>query len=229
MRDASASPVIPDWVPGCVAAVALKMELQITQRLVVDPRMEAVWRTLKSRKINGDLAAIDDLQKPEAWEVDCVSVSDRACVGYFVAAAIQFGVVGPSIAGSGAKVTKSSLANLLKRWRDVALECRRAEHYPAFIASGDDNLKEALERVARRFDEYATFVEKANAESAYILPRSSRKRNDDLIRGQTRALAAATRKIFGEFLYGTVATTASVASGHEIKDASVRDWCADLA
>jgi hypothetical protein len=63
-----------------------------------------------------------------------------------------------------------------------------------------------------------------------VIERSSGARGDNNNRTRAMALAAETHKLFGSFLYGTVATVVTV--GLTIKPAilakSVHNWCSGL-
>jgi hypothetical protein len=50
---------------------------------------------------------------------------------------------------------------------------------------------------------------------------------DDEARAYVQALGAETKDLFGEVLYGTVATVATVALDQKISSRQVRNWCAE--
>lgn len=226
MTENSDTPV-PDWVPPAVVAMAsvLPVGEAVAQHLLTDERMRAVWRVLKAQAVTQDaIEGLDSLQRLETWDIPAydVSLQDQACAAFFSAVVIELGV--PKDA-----TTSRNVLTFVKPWRAAAEQCQLALDLPGRPRT-DPELAWALSMVGDFFEDYARFVEQANKKSPYFLMRSSGQRNDDEIRGKTRALAATAHRIFGSFLYGTVATVATVALqlSPEVDESNVRDWCAKL-
>ena len=168
----------------------------------------------------------------ETWSAptDGVSLADRARAAFFLATASIFAV-------RNRAVKLKDIAEEVERWRIGAALCREAIHSREWGAAMDRALVDALSASAAYLEELAKFIETATRDSPYVIGRGSRNRapggsedkpGDDAIRGQVRALAKATEEIFGSFLYGTVATAASIATGASITQKSVENWCGDL-
>jgi len=226
---ASQAESIPDWVPESVRNMARAIEIgkRFGRRLLTDNRMKAVWRELQAQGKNLDkdkFARDRSLEHMEKWGLSTlgVSVADQACAAFYGYAVIELGV--PKIA-----MTQSALSKIIEPWRSAAKLCRwLAADSPT--GRPNEDIEKALLTSAAYLDEGADFIENANRSKPYFLPRSTGKRGvgDDLTRGYVRALALGTRAIFGKFLYGTLATTASVALNKSIDRKTVEDWCSDL-
>jgi hypothetical protein len=87
-------------------------------------------------------------------------------------------------------------------------------------------LAEALTAVGAYFEEQGRL--RRQEDSPYIMKRSSKNRGNDEVRAKTRALATATHRIFGSFLYHTVATVMVALQVNGITEKDMRNWCADL-
>jgi hypothetical protein len=224
-EQAAGSKTAPDWVPPLMVSLASAMRpfgQEIVDRLLTDPQMESVWRILGATHV--DAAAIEKLPKnlrldnwPSLEKLD-VPASDAACVAFFAAAAIEFKLANkPAYA--------SNVSALIGTWRFAARQCRIALKNPLFRPQIDGDLERSLAAVERFFEERAAFVESGS--SPYLLGRQG---NDDITRAIVRGIAKKTWLIFGQFFYGTIATTVNVGLQlkTEIGIESVRKWCDGL-
>jgi len=210
---------IPSWVPSSVKLLAPAFPLG--QRLLKDPRMEAVWRVLQRtepRKSGFD--SVDSFQRLRAWGIpeDGLSLQHLACAALFAFAAWELNSPKPVI-------THEKIEDLTKRCLDAARLCRSPDFN---LLPMTPKLSEALSIVGQYFENNAQMWEKRT--SPYIIGRSSRTLEDNEARIHSRVLASETHRLFGLFLYGTVATVVTV--GLEIEPAvtakSVQNWCSDL-
>lgn len=221
MADTVPDPM-PNWVPSSVKLLAPAFPLG--QRLLTDPRMEAVWRVLQrteARKSGFD--SVDSFQRLRSWGIpeDGLSLQQLACAALFAFAAWELNSPKPVI-------THEKIGDLTKRCLDAARLCRSPDFN---LLPMTPKLSEALSIVGQYFENNAQMWEKRT--SPYIIGRSSGTRGtpgEDETRIHVRVLASETRRLFGSFLYGTVATIATV--GLEIKPAikekSVQNWCSGL-
>jgi hypothetical protein len=210
--------------------------------LRTDPRMRRVWQTLANEGRKRELSdpkgfrdRLDSLSERflmETWGTPTheVCLADRACASFFLATAIVFAI-------GNRTVREYDIRAEVQRWRAGAALCRGALQSP-HRARVDPALQDALSAAAAYFEEWAELVEGANVNSPYRIGRASRERapggkkdvpGDDHIRGQVREVAAVTEKIFGSFLYRTVATAATVATGSLISAGNVERWCLSLS
>lgn len=236
---------IPRWVPDSVKRTALAMatcgmEVGFAHRLLSDTRMESVWkeihkqaRMLDDRQLENGLAALVGPVRMEDWGL-CkfeFSLPEQVCAAFFCSLVIELGnkrELGMELDNKGEKiVTHTDIKRYADRWRSAAKLCRQME-YEGGRHRVDPKLSDAISMVGAYFDQYARFIEDANEGNPYVVGRSSRQRNDDAVRAQVRAIAVITNKIFGKFLYKTLATVASVVFQNNVKPESVRDWCADI-
>jgi hypothetical protein len=116
------------------------------------------------------------------------------------------------------------------QWEDAAALCRWVANEPMFPEH-----KVAATEMTNFFQNNAISLRErgylANLDrqvESYVLGRSSGLRGDDEVRGRTRAIAADAHRIFGSWLYGTVATVATVALGKKVSPKSVENWCDGL-
>jgi hypothetical protein len=219
---------VPDWVPPLVVASSAgamrRFGQEVVDRLLTDARMESVWQTLRARNVNAvALDALPSNLRLDNWvegslETGDATPNDEACVAFFAAAVIEFKL-------ANKPVYASDVSELIGPWREAARQCRLALRNPLFRPLVDGEFERSLSIVERFFEERAAFVESGS--SPYLL---GRERKDDAARGIVRGIAKQTKLIFGQFLYGTIATVASVGlQPHaEIGPESVRKWCAGL-
>ena len=88
-----------------------------------------------------------------------------------------------------------------------------------------------LRKHEKSLREKGTLVNLGQQGSPYIIGgRGSGVRGDNEIRGRARSLAMATRRLFGSYLYQSLATVVTV--GLDLKKSptkdNIADWCADL-
>jgi hypothetical protein len=98
----------PNWVPSSVVSMAHAMqpfereipeEQRLIERLLTDPRMESVWRYLKSASVQtSDIDALPDNLRISNWigtslETKDFSLNDEACVALFASVVIELGVL----------------------------------------------------------------------------------------------------------------------------------------
>lgn len=212
---------VPDWVPRAVKsmAMAIQVGVDIARRLLTDPRMQAVWPELKrarviTEEIPGPLpgpafppslqiANLDSLERLKTWDIPDrdVPLQDQACAAFFAFVVIE-------LSNKRIVLTRAQVEKLAQRYLDAANICRSlGEH-------------EAAARVENQ----------VRLSGPNILERSSVQRGDDEIRARVRALATATKRIFGKTLYGTVATVVAVALGIEpVTKKSIINWCKNLS
>jgi hypothetical protein len=224
---------VPDWVPPAVKSMAAVMPVgaAISQRLLTDPRMKRVWLYLRRLKVTAaTIDALPPLLRMETWEIclfpasknldEGVSLQDRACAAFYAAIVLE-------LAHCRAIATRAQADELARPWLSAAELCwwvMRHESRPRI----DPELAGALSIVGEYLEDQGRVQEQRD--SLYIVERSSKKRGDDKIRARVRVLATATHAIFGQFLYGTVATVATVALqiNPAVKGRSARNWCRGL-
>ena len=238
---------VPPAVKDIAQAIALRPE--IADRLMSHPDMQSVWTWLRQRAQK--LHKRGDLEKrlrnlPERWLLHnwglserlgpspfeqgaalwgfserYASLPDHACAAFCACVVITLGVNNPAVTRAGIEAQireRRRVAGLLSR--ETALPGR---------AQLDPELTAHLSAASAYFEEDTDFLEtSAPLSRAYYLGRSSKKRGNDNVRAHARAIAIGARAIFGEFLYGIVATVMSVALQINVSDGNVRDWCADL-
>lgn len=216
----------PDWVPPLIVSVAGAMRAfnpEIVDRLLTDPRMKGVWRSIGGREVEALPADLPDNRRADNWLGQVrASPKDQAAVAFFTSAVITFAIGNPT-------VREGAIAHEARRWRIGAALCREALS-GMHRATVDPHLAAALRMSADYFEGFARSVETASAGSPYVIGRNSRKRapgggnerlGDENVRGQVCDLAEVTRKIFGSVLRGPVA---SVATGLDIQPKSVENW-----
>jgi hypothetical protein len=170
--------------------------------------MKRVWSYLQRLKVTA--ATIDALPpslRMETWEICLFPVLE--------------------LAHCRAIATRAQADEFARPWLSAAELCwwvMRHESRPKI----DPEFARALSIVGEYLEDQGRLLEQRDG--LYIVERSSKKRGDDKIRARVRALATATHVIFGQFLYGTVATVATVALQIDpaVKGRSVRNWCRGL-
>jgi hypothetical protein len=227
-------------MPEAVLSVSASLgsEHCVGALLTKDSRMQQVWKTLtdEGRKCEARdkegfklrLNSLLDRYRMEKWgqSIDGVSLTDRACASFFLATATVFAIGNPI-------VRARDIEKEVQRWRTGANLCREALQSPhrAIVVP---QLAKALSESAAYFESWAALIETANANSPYHVRKvevsrtpgsNSNREGNKNIRGQVCDVALTTREIFGSFLYGTVATAASVATGSPISAKRVENWC----
>jgi hypothetical protein len=225
---AVASSVAPNAVRD-VNARFFGGEHYIGRLLCSDPRMEQVWKTLMKegdarektspKEFKDRLDSLRDIYRMEKWDTptDGVLLPDQACASFFLATSIIIGV------GNHA-IKESNIQKELTRCQDAATLCREALCFP-HRAANDPDLAAALSLSAAYFEEWAKILKNSNMNSPYLVERATGGSDD--IRAQVRHVATVTREMFGSFMYRTVATAASVATGSAISWKQVANWCDD--
>jgi hypothetical protein len=241
------------WVPHAVRdiAQAIAFKSDIATRLTSDARMKPVWKWLKRRA--QEIHDRDELAErlsvlPKRWLLDHWGLSvrlgaltfeerapllgfsedyaplpDHACAAFCACVIITLAV-------NNQAVTRAGIEAQTREWRHGVDLCRAALAFPG-RAQHDPELAAHLSAAAEYFEECAEYIESsAPLNRPYYLQRSCGERSggDDNVRAHARVIAIGARAIFGEFLYGIVATVLSVARQTGVKERNVRDWCADL-
>ncbi|HEV7910056.1 MAG TPA: hypothetical protein VGP28_03005 [Methylocella sp.] len=160
-----------------------------------------------------------DLPPPDLLPPD-FSLQDHACAALFAFAAWELN-------SKRNVITRTKIEGSVKQYTDAANLCRSTTHYD-YLHSANPNLDAALSIVSWYFQDQARKI--GQMAGPHVIKRSSKTRGDDETRIHVRALATETHRLFGSFLYGTVATVVTV--GLEIKPAisakSVENWCSGL-
>lgn len=227
---------IPVWVPDAVKSMATKgsfpFETAEARRLVTDDRMQTVWKKLRKRRVGGEVIDhLDWFQRLDTWGIPeaGVSLEDRCCAALFAYAAQEL--------SSPREVwTRHDATRFAKKWDEAASLCRWISHDPMFAA--DREFANAAKVSAIGMEKHAELLKKEGRvvnlgqdDTPYIIgERGSGSRGDDKIRGRVRAIAIATHKLYGLFLYDIVAKLVTVAMQpqFEVTEHSVRNWCSDL-
>jgi hypothetical protein len=222
---------IPNWVPWSVKLLAPAFPLG--QRLLTDPRMKAVWQVLQKADVSeAGLDSVESFQQLRSWDISKYdlplqdfpppdfSLQDHACAALFAFAAWELN-------NKRNVITRTKIEGSVKQYTDAANLCRSTMHYD-YARSVNPKLDAALSIVGWYFQDQARKI--GQMAGPYVIKRSSKTRGDDETRIHVRALATETHRLFGSFLYGTVATVVTV--GLEIKPAisakSVENWCSGL-
>jgi len=222
----------PKWVPRAVRDVATKARYggdggkAVRRRLLTDPQMKQVWKTL-ARYSMTDLR---ERYQIETW-VDHnykFSAADRSCVAFFLAALEIFTNANPV-------AKRRDIQREVLRLRNIASECRNQLYsLPHCVgAFTRTDTRAGLLSTAEYFEGKALRIKTRSAVSPYVIGNAGGERmravSDDAIRGQVRHLALMTSQMFGNPLYQTVATAASVATGFNVSKKNVENRCKDLA
>lgn len=236
---------LPDWVPSSVADAGPIISTaedgdQVRLRLLTDPRMETVWRTIGrgvEKQVNGGRGAqfatrLDQYLKGRCLLDPKMPLVERAQRGFFSLALIEFALANPF-------ATRSEMGGFARRWRDAAALNREARLLIG-RALFDRELAASLARAAEYCDEIAAEIDKSASDKSnpYVMERSTRSKSKtesdvkltNAIRARIKALAKDIHPIFGEYMCGTLAVVSVVATGTHLKitEEIVRDWCAEL-
>jgi hypothetical protein len=229
---------IPNWVPWAVAKVAPHLPRPAPHlpgplpRLLCDDRMKAVWPELRKRAPSDVASKLKEHERRLLGLLnEDVSVPEQACAAFFISVART--IWNP---GGRAVWTKAEAKKQAVRWEDAAALCRYIASEPMFPEH-----QVAAKEMADFFQTHANSLRGrgylANLDQQiepFVLGRSSHSPGyrggggDDQVRGYTRAIAADAERIFGSFLYGTVATVVSVALQKKVSAKSVENWCVGL-
>lgn len=217
---------IPSWVPQSVKRIAMVFPVwksrsgdPIGQRLLLDERMEGVWRELAKHPVEA-LTYESDSEKLEHWELDGRSFSnqDRAFAAFFVRVLFRF--------CDGLPVRTRAEAEFDAKPYLTAVEICRWE-----ISSGSlpPKLASAYEAVARDLDWKAQMRAGNLGNDSMIVSRSARLRADDRLRVGCRFVGNATRSLFGMSLVGQVTTIAEIIFNRKVNERNVRNWVEDTS
>ena len=148
-----------------------------------------------------------------------MGLKEQACVAFLCSVTVELWRAADA-------VRQQDLATLVKRWRDAAQMCRVATEEPG-RAQLEPDLSKSLTASSLYLEEYASLIERLNNRSPYVIELERDRGGDDTLRARTRALASHARAIFGNYLYNTTATVASVGLSAEVTPRNVREWCKD--
>jgi hypothetical protein len=228
--------------PGKLEIILAKVEPHLPGQgelggLLCDDRMKAAWRTLRAKAPSEVASKLKEnerrLMKYLGLLGGDVSVADQACVAFLIS--VAWTIWNPS----GRFVWTEAVAKEeADRWEDAAARCRWIANEPMFPHHQD-----AATEMAKIFEDNAKSLRQCghladlNSQELqpFILSRSSRERGehehgggDDQVRGYTRAIAAHAHRLFGSYMYRTVARVATVALKKEVSPKSVENWCSSL-
>jgi hypothetical protein len=213
----------------------------MVRRLLTDAKMQNVWPVLQRTSAQPyALVEWQRLRRTKTLDANA-RTQDKACAVFFYCAMLAFG--GMSL--HPPMWTRKELDESASRWRSAAQMCRdekrrlfewwqveaaEVEVFPEDAkpaAELDVDLAMALAIVDEHFERRAQQYE-SPVWSACIIDRSSKNRGDDRARVGVRVLGAETHKLFGQYLYGTLATVATAALQTAITEKSVKNWCGGL-
>jgi hypothetical protein len=207
--------------------------VRLAQRLLMDERMKAVWEVLQKADVNeAGLDRVESFQKLRSWGISKYdlplqdfpppdfSLQDHACAAFFAFAAWELN-------SKRNVITRTKKEGSVKQYTDAANLCRSTTHYD-YVRSANPKLDAVLSIAGWFFQDQARKI--GQMAGPHVIKRSSKTRGDDETRIHARSLANEMHRLFGSFLYSTVATVVTV--GLEIEPAisakSVENWCSDL-
>jgi hypothetical protein len=180
--------------------------------------MKLKWKYLRGRKVRPDvLAGFENRQRLETYDIRIKDVSpqDRACAAFFVY------TVG-ELVNQRDIWTRQRAGQSAEPYLSAAKLCRREMHEPLPMVNAE--LATALSMTAQYLEDQAGLRQ----QNPYIVERSSKARGDDKVRALVRLLAAQAFTLWGSFLYGVIATVASIAFERTVSPRNVRNWCEGL-
>jgi hypothetical protein len=218
----------PAWVPPLVVSVAGAMrgcfDPEVVDRLLTDSRMEAVWTVLRQHPVKELPADLDGNLRADHWigPVETLSPKDEAAVVFFAAVVIQVWIRNEPQA-------RSDISAFCARFANAAQTARNARLNP-FLCPPDADDIAALARAETILAQIAANIERRAQGHPLVLGRRRTDKEGDATRALVRSIAKRTKTIFGEVLYGTVATVANIALKLEVDldTAKVRDWSEGL-
>jgi hypothetical protein len=234
---------IPNWVPTLIKAVAPAApgSIEVKYRLLTYPAMKVVWDYLGRAEVKRK--AIDELYAHERLEFygieKAVSLTEQACAGLFIHAAMEFSNPHPPVAW-----TMAQARHLAEQFESAARLCRWISRDPMFdrdLAGAAEVMVTGLERHGELLRKKGRPVELGQHDSPFILDRGSKQKRksddaimrDQKVRGQVRALAYFVRRLFGPCSYWDrpVAIIATVALDLKppVPTKTVADWCRSLS
>jgi|GEM_PF-6963877 len=217
---------IPPWVPQSVKQIALALPVwksrdgdPLGRRLLLDERMEGVWRELAKHPV-GALTYQSDWEKLGHWQLEQGDVSDqdRAFAAFFVRVVFRF--------CDGLPVrTRSDAEADAKPYSDAADICQQEIDSGLLLPE----LVRAYAAVQRDLAWKAQMRAGSLGNDATIVGRSAKLRADDRLRVGCRFIGNATRAIFGMSLIGQVRTIAEVVFENDLSERNVRNWVVDTS
>lgn len=191
---------IPNWVPPSVQNYVSRMQGLLPPPLFANDR--AIMERL-----------VTEPTMRHVWRhLKQHSKSDKALAEFF-------GCAWQSARFPNIVTTPKDRATLAAPWSSAAELCRWTNEHDIGARMNPD-LAAALVRVADHFDDVAR--QRGRLDSPLVVSHHGK---DDEARAYVRVLGTRTRELFGNTLYGTVATTASVALKRKIGWRQVRQWC----
>jgi hypothetical protein len=226
-----------DWVPYAVRRVAPHLDgPNHNRRLLCDDRMKRVWPVLRKRAPHEVASRLEEHERRLMESLgllnEGVSAADQACAAFVISVART--IWNPS----GRLVwTKAEMKKQADIWKEAAAVCRWVANEPMFpehhIAATE--MADFFQTHADSLWEHGHLANLDQQIEPFVLERSSHSPGhrggggDDHVRGYTRAIAADAHRIFGKFMYGTVAMVTSVALQENIDRKNVENWCKELS
>jgi hypothetical protein len=188
---------IPDWVPAAVRSYMLQ-----TEQLFAGMPDLAIMHRLAT-----------DSRMRNVWRLlEKRAASDGALVEFFACAFQRTRL--PYFV-----TTPKDRAALAAPWSSAARLCRWTKEHD-IAAQMNPALAAAADMLARHFDEFAR--KEGRLDSPMVVGHHGK---DDSARAYVRVLGDTTKRLFGGVLFGTVATTATVALQRPVRWQQVRKWC----
>jgi hypothetical protein len=204
------SPSADQAPPRAVARAAQRLlagaenspsEADLIRRLLTDPRMQGVWRELGR-------------QKPARGRTRDKALARFFHCAYFFA---EFGIDTETLGAGGPSPAPEGGHSERLRTQAADLRSRFAP------IPGAEEHAQAIERAAAFYDEWIKRM--AGGEDLQLAEGDAGQRR---AREYARSLAVEVRNLFGTWMPGPVAVTASVALAQGVTTQMVRDWCASL-
>jgi hypothetical protein len=219
----------PSWVPPLVASVAGAMREfnpAVSDRLLTDSGMETVWHTLRQIEVKALPEDLPDNLRVRNWIEPSLltrdaSLNDEACVAFFADVVIHVRIANKAR-------SRREIDALTRRFSDAAEMARIARLDPFLCPPKADT--HALETAEAILAQIAADIERRAQGHPLVLGRRRMDKEGDETRVIVRTIATRTKTLFGNVLYGTVATVANIALKLEkdLDAAKVRDWSDDL-
>jgi hypothetical protein len=215
----------PAWVPPLVVSVAGKMRgfsREIVDRLLIDTKMETVWREIGQHAVKPLQADMDCNLRVNHWLGRDVEASpkDEAAVAFFACVVIQARL------GNKAR-ERGDLYALASRFADAAEMARIARLDPFASPPGGVDV-DALAKAEVILKAIAANTKRQATGHPLVVDRIMDRDNRDGARAIVRSIAIVTRSIFRQCVRGTIATATSVAMNTQITLRSAVNWCEGL-
>jgi hypothetical protein len=187
----------------------------VIRRLLTDSRMESVWDLLTTRnRKTGDYARPVRIAVPDTRIFGAPVYPNPTAVSQECAMALLFEMA-VRFYCAGRIVTAPELREWRRRCRALAGRLRREIDELRTLGIGIEREIAAMYRLAAECE--------ASADAPVAATVLNRASGDVRLRAYLKQLARETQRLFGETLYGTVATIASVASEKEVTADMVRE------